>query len=250
MIRSVLIAAVLVSCVLAGPVRAAEFNDAQKKEIGELVRDYLLNNPSVIYEAADKHQQNMAEKADAEAKKALTGLQKDLFEGKNYGIIGAKDAKVPFAEFFDYNCGYCKKAYTELVKLTEKNKDIKIILVDTPILGPSSMLAAKWAVAAGTLGKYTEFHAALMNFQGPKSEETLTKLATDVGLDATKVKEIADKPETEAQISKNMEIFQKLGLNGTPAFALPDRVIRGAAGADALDAIAKEYLDKNRPLKK
>lgn len=242
MFRRVL-ALAAVAAIAALPVKAAEFNDAQKKEIGNIVRQYLLENPGLIYEVADKHQQNMQKAADESAKTALKEQTKALFENKEYGVIGNKKAKVPFVEFFDYNCGYCKHAYPEMVKLTDGDKNIKVILIDTPILGPTSTLAAKWAIAAGKLGKYVEFHAAAMKFEGPKSEETLSEIAKGIGLDPAKVKEIAEKQETTDQITKNMELFQKLGLNGTPAFALPDRVVRGASSAEAMKALAKDYLD-------
>lgn len=241
---------ILVVAMLGLAVPAHAFNEAQKKEIGEVVRQYLLDNPSLIYEAADRHQANMMREAEARGKKVLVEHAKDLFASNEHPIIGNAKARVGVVEFFDYNCGYCKQAFGELTTATAANQDLKIILIDTPILGPSSQLAAQWSIAAHQMGKGLAFHTELMNFQGPKDETTLSELATKAGLDPAKVKAAAAGEAVSAQLAKNMELFQKLGLNGTPAFAAPDRVIRGAISGPMLDQIVKEHLDKNPTVKK
>lgn len=219
---------------------AFAMTDDQKKEIEGVVRQYILDNPEILFEAADRHQQKQEAAANEEAKKILVQKYDELFKNPAYAVMGNKDAKVAFVEFFDYNCGYCKQAFKDLDKLVEKNQDIKIILIDTPILGPTSLEAAKWSVAAGKLGKYVEFHTALMSFQGQKTEETLTKLAKEAGLDPAKVKAQAAKEETTQQIDKNMELFMSLGLRGTPGFAAKDRILRGFVGPEVLEQIAQE----------
>lgn len=237
MLRYILILAALLTL----PVTAhATMSDAQKKEIEGIVRQYILDNPSILFEAADLHQKKQEEAANEAAKKVLDEKAELLFKNPDYAVLGNKDAKVTFVEFFDYNCGYCKQAFKDLNDLVEKNKDIKIVLVDTPILGPTSMDAAKWAIAAGKLGKYVEFHKAAMKFQGPKTEEALTAIAKEAGLDAAAVKERAAKDDVNVQIGKNMELFSSLGLSGTPGFAAKDRVLRGFVGPEVLEQIAKE----------
>lgn len=244
MIRPLSLAIIAVITTTTVPALAAGFDPAQRKEIESIVRQYIMDNPSIVFEAADKHQANQQQKADDDAKKVLKDKSKELFENSNYAVLGNKKAKVPFVEFFDYNCGYCKQAYPDLVKTTDDDKNIKIVLVDTPILGPTSLTAAKWAIAAGKLGKYVEFHGALMNFQGPKDDENLTKLAKDVGLNPDEVRARAGKEDIQKQIDDNMALFSALGLSGTPGFAAPDRVIRGAVGPDVLKQIAKEISEK------
>lgn len=239
------ILSLLVALTLALP--ASAMTDDQKKEIQAVVRQYILDNPEILFEAADLHQKKQEEAANKAAEKVLKERADELFKGQDHRTLGNKKAKTVFVEFFDYNCGYCKKAFTDLQTLTDKNQDIKVVLIDTPILGPSSFEAAKWSVAAAKLGKFTEFHTAAMKFMGPKTEEALVKIATEAGLDSAKMKEQAAKDETAQQIAKNMELFSALGLSGTPAFAAPDRVIRGFVGPEVLEQIAKELQTAKTP---
>ncbi len=238
--RRALLSLFAFSALLAPVAAQAGMTDAQKKEIEAIVRQYILDNPEVLFEAADKHQQKQEEAAAEAAKKVLAEKSDELFKNPAYAVLGNPKAAVAFVEFFDYNCGYCKQAYKDLNALVERNKDIKIILVDTPILGPTSLEAAKWAIAAGKQGKYTEFHKAAMSFTGPKNEESLRAIAKDAGLDPDKVKEAAAKEEVMTQISKNMQLFSSLGLSGTPGFAAKDQVLRGFVGSETLEKMAKE----------
>ncbi len=230
--------------LISTPSLANNFDSKQRKEIETIIRQYILDNPSIVFEAADKHQANESKKQDEDAKKVLKDRAKDIFENKNYSFLGNKSAKVTFTEFFDYNCGYCKHAYADLVKATTEDPNIKIVLIDVPILGPQSVEAAKWAIAAGKMGKYVEYHGALMNFQGPKDEENLKKMGKDLGLDPEKLKTLAADPKTQKQIDENIELFSALGLSGTPGFAVSDRLIRGAVDSAALKQIAKDVLEK------
>jgi protein-disulfide isomerase len=225
---------------LSMPVFAADFTAAQKKDIEAIVKQYLLDNPEIIFQAAENHQRNEQAKADVQAKDVLKNRSADLFDNALAPMLGSPMAKTAFVEFFDYECGYCKQAFSGLSKLVNDNKDIKILLVDTPILSENSYNAARWALAAGKQGKYLAYHAALMEFKGPKTIENLEKLATQIGLDSGKMKIDADGAEVKAQLEKNMELFKALGLNGTPGFAARDRVIRGYVGPEVLAQIAKE----------
>lgn len=240
----ILLMTVAVVALGTGAAFAGSFTDDQKKEIGEVVRSYLMENPSIIYEAAEKHQQALKDAAQEQAKKVLIEKKAEIFDNPAYAFLGDPKAKITFAEFFDYNCGYCKHAYPDLVKMVADHPNIRVVLIDTPILGESSDLAARYAVAAKGFGKYVDYHGAIMRYNGPKNEENLLSLAKGVGLDPAKLKEAAAKPETQAQIDKNMELFRALGLNGTPAFAAPDRLIPEFMGPDSLVQIATEAEGK------
>lgn len=229
--------------VFATPAYAQSFKSEQKAEIEQIIKQYLLDNPGILYQAAENYQRDAAKRADEDAVKVLSESGAALFANADLPFIGNPKAKTVFVEFFDYNCGYCKQAYPGLVKFLNEDKDVKIILVDSPILSEQSNEAAKWALAAKAHGKYNEFHQALMQFQGPKSEETLSKIATDLGLDAGALKTAAQSDQVRDRLVENMDLFQKLGLNGTPAFVAQDRVIRGYTGPEVLKQIADELRE-------
>ena len=90
---------------------------------------------------------------------------KDLVKNDNL-FLGNKNGKEIIIEFFDYNCGYCKRSFPEIMELVSENKDIKIILKELPVLGESSILASKASIASQKQDKYFEFHQELINFSG------------------------------------------------------------------------------------
>jgi protein-disulfide isomerase len=108
---------------------------------------------------------------------------------------------------------------------------------EMPILGPASMMAAQWSVAAHKLGGYEAFHTALMEHKGNVTEELLTKLAKDAGLNPAKVKELAASAEVQAELKDSLDLARTLGISGTPAFVVGDVLVPGAIGGDQLAAL-------------
>lgn len=244
-IHALFLAVLGVACVKGA--QAASFTDAQKKEIGTIIRQYIMDNPEILFEAADKHRENEMKKEQEKADIYLKDNRDKLFSNPNYFSLGDPKAPIAFVEFYDYNCGYCKRAYGEIVKFLDKEKDVRLVLIDTPILSAESHQAALWSIAAGKKGKFPEFHKALMEFQGPKTEENLTNLATSVGLDPKELAALAKTDDVTKQIEENMKIFQGLGLSGTPGFVAYDQVIRGAADAQVFhDLAAKQRAEMDK----
>jgi protein-disulfide isomerase len=220
------------------PSARAEMTPEQKAEIEALVKEYILNNGQVVIESVNKFQ----EKQEAEANKAAETTAKQLIESlkadKSVPVVGNPKGDVTVVEFFDFNCGYCKKAFEEIQSLMKDDKNVKIVLYDMPILGPESMEASKWALAAEKQGKYFEFHTALMNHAGGKDESALKQIAEDTGLDVEKMLKDKASPDIEAQINKHLMTAQSLGIQGTPGFLINEKVFRGYIPYDVMkDAI-------------
>ena len=225
-------------------VSAAEFNDAQKKEMGSIIQEYLMENPEVLRDALielQKREENLAAAAQGEALKAAAD---GLYRSAGDFALGNPKASVAIVEFFDYNCGYCKKSYPDVRKLAEVDKDIRIVLKEFPILGPGSVVAAKAAIAARKQGKYWELHQAYMEFQGQKDEKTALAIAAKVGLDMAQLEKDMNDPQVIEIISQNREIANALGIQGTPAFVAGETLIPGAVGYDGLASLIKDIRDK------
>ncbi len=225
------------SFVAFGPASHAEdgFSDAQKKEIGSVIRDYILENPGLLMEALEKKQRD---------EMAVEEKRFEDFMAKNAGSIadgapfaGNPDADVVIVEFFDYNCGYCKRALADVVALLEEDKNLKVVFRDMPILSPGSHEAALWAMAAGKQGKYYEFHQKLMNKGGSKSTSTFEMVAKELGLDVDQMKKDIKDKAFEDQIAANMKLAQEMGIRGTPAFIIGDRLSRGYLGVSSMKKI-------------
>ena len=216
-------AALLLTTTIAGGMNSVRAQDAAYGDdaFGEAVRAYLLENPEVIVEAMENYQTNQQE---IEARKFEQTLseKKDILHSSSSPFAGNPDGEIVIVEFFDYNCGYCKRAIGDVQTIIDKEKDVKIIFKEMPILSESSMDAARYALAAHKQDKYFEYHAALMNFKGTKSVEMLEKIGADLGLDVEQMKKDAASEEIQTEIQESLALSRELGIRGTPAFIVDD----------------------------
>lgn len=221
------------------PAHAQTLNDAQKTEIEALVKDYILKNPEVLIQSFENHRVAQETRLNEESNKAAKELLGELDSG-NIPSTGAKDADVVIVEFMDYNCGYCKRAFEELDVILKEDKKVKAYFIEMPILGPTSMEAAKWALAAHKQGKYFEFHTALMKHQGPKSDSVLESKAKEVKLDIKKLKEDKESDAVKAELERNMTRANLMNITGTPGFIIGGEVVRGYLTLDQMkEAVAE-----------
>lgn len=243
MLKPFLSLALGLSMLTAVPAAAQSFTDAQKKELEVLFKDYLLNNGQAVMESVQKFQIAEQERQMNEAKENLKNSNEYLYNSGSPSY-GPEDADVTIVEFFDYNCGYCKKAFTELQDVLNSDKKVRVVFKEIPILSPASREAAQWALAANNQGKYFEYHAALMSHAGAKDTALLKKIGGDLGLDVTKLEADSKSAEVSAIIDKNLEMSQKLGVRGTPAFVVGEEFSPGYVPASELKRMIEEQRKK------
>jgi protein-disulfide isomerase len=208
-----------------------------KDDVEKIVHDYIVANPKLIMDSVDDYQKAAMQKRSQEGmKKNKDVLTKDAHSPE----AGNPKGDVTMVEFFDYNCHFCKAAFPAIQSLLEKDKNVRVVFKEFPILGPSSETAAKWALAADKQKKYYEFHSAMMNNKEQITDELLEKVAKDVGMDVAQAKSDVASPEMLVQIEKNRALASDLGLNGTPAFIIGDEV---SPGAISLEAMQKRISD-------
>ena len=125
------------SVFLAAPAPAEKdaFSDSQKSGIEAIVRDYLLKNPEIIRDAFIELQKRQAQAEASEQRKKIAEFADDLFRGTDALIAGNPKGDVTVVEFFDYNCPYCKQAFKQLMQLAEKDKNVRIVFKEFPVLG-------------------------------------------------------------------------------------------------------------------
>lgn len=224
---------------------AAGFTAAQKQEIGQVVKEYLLENPGIIFEAADKHRAQMEADA-AKQSEASIGENIEWLTRPGAPSAGSENPDVTVVEFFDYNCGYCTRALPDIQNILKTDSNVRFVFKEMPILGPTSKTAALWSLAAQRQGKYFEFHVAVMGHRGPKEEAELEKLAKGIGLDVEQIRKDIATGEIEADLQKTVEIAQKVGVQGTPAFIVGSTFIPGYVGEEGL----KQAIETERAKKK
>ncbi len=224
------------AALFALPVQA-QMAPAQRKEIETIVRDYLLKNPEVLREALIELQRR--EKAEEEASRAkiTSDPQSPLFASENHAVVGNPKGKITVVEFFDYNCGYCKRALDDLVRLIKVEPELKVILKDFPVLGPGSVEAAKIAQAAKRQLKgdrFFEFHAKLLGVRGQVGKAQALAAARELGVDMDRLAKDAESDAVREGIEETMRIGDSLGISGTPAYVVGKEVVVGAVGFDKL----------------
>lgn len=223
---------------------ADSFSDAQKTEIETVVRDYLIKHPEVVLQAMQELQARQEKEEKAQQQAALKDNRRALLSNPDDPVMGNPKGDVTVVEFFDYQCGYCKRVFPSLMDTIKADGKVRVVMKELPVLGPASIVAARHALAAKMQGqaKYDAFHNTLMAARGPVTEDSIMSAARTAGLDTTRLATDAKRPEIEQQLRANMELASALGISGTPAFVIGDTLIPGAVEAPVL----KKAIDEAR----
>ena len=213
---------------LASAAEAKTLSPEMRREFEALIKDYLVKNPEVMMEVQTALEAKMEKVQNEKMAGALKENAKELFEPASTPSAGNAKGDVTVVEFFDYNCGYCKKALPDVTALVQSDKNVRFVLKEFPILSKGSEEAAKIAIAARMQGKYWDFHQAMLALQGQANEASALKVAEKAGLDMTRVKKDMASAEAKKEIDDTRALAQKMGINGTPHFLVGDKVIAGA----------------------
>lgn len=207
-------------------------SEDERVRIEQIVRDYLLRNPEILAEVqVALEQKREAEKRLAQ-REAIESSEAAIFQSRQDPVIGNPDAKIAVVEFFDYNCGYCKRALKDMNRMVEADPDLKFILKEFPILGPDSQKAHEVAMAFNMLmpEKYSEFHTTLLSGPGRADEATAIRIAVSLGADEDSLREKMQDESIAQSFGQTYEIANQLGITGTPSYVVGDEVIFGALG--------------------
>ncbi len=207
---------------------STSFSAEQRREFEALIKDYLLRNPEVMIEVQTALESKM-EKINAEKMAvSLKENAKEIFQSPTAPVAGNPKGDVTIVEFFDYNCGYCKKALPDLASVMQADKNVRVVLKEFPILSKGSEETAKVALAAKMQGKYWDFHVAMLNTPGQANEASALKVAEKVGADMARLKKDMGSAEVKKEIDDTRALAQKMGISGTPHFLVGDKVVAGA----------------------
>src|SRR5262249_12417388 len=159
-------------------------------------------HPEVLEEASNELEKR---KADAQAIKhrdAIKQYSQVLFHSPRQVTIGDNQGAVTLVEFFDYNCGYCKNALTDMLSLMRNDPQLRVVLKECPLLGPGSLEAARVAVAVRmqdpTGKKYLDFHQKLLSGRGPADRGRALAAAKEAGLDIKRIEKDMGSDEVKA----------------------------------------------------
>lgn len=156
--------------------------------------------------------------------------------------LGPREASVTLYEFFDYNCPWCRAAARDLDDLVKANPDLRIGLVNNPILSVQSAQAAKVALAvqrAGGSSATAKLYAALLGpgtsgrIDGPRALEAAARL----GHDRAGIEQAADSDEVREALTAQMRLAANLGLHATPSYVVGTSALLGYPGPKSLGKV-------------
>jgi protein-disulfide isomerase len=217
-------------------------------EIGAIVKDYLVKHPEVIQQvltemikkrsAPTTTSSSPASSDQLDRGAVVRGNAKQIFSSPLQVNLGNPDGDVTLVEFFDYNCGFCKRALGDTLDLIKSDPKLKVVLKELPILGPGSIEAARVAIAVHMQDadgkKYLEFHRKLLGDRTRANKARALDVAKELGLDMARIEQDMNSPEVNATIDESSKLAQMLGINGTPSYVVGSNVVVGAVGSTAL----------------
>jgi protein-disulfide isomerase len=192
-----------------------------------IIKDYLLANPEILQEMSQTLEQKQKLAESEQRKVALVSNAEQIFRDKNDFVAGNPNGKVTMVEFFDYNCGWCKKGFPEVLSMIESDKDLRFVLKEFPIFGEDSEYAARAAIAAIKQGKYWDLHMAMFKHEGKIAKDSVDEIAASLGLNMDQLKKDMEDPATAEILVRNRNLAESLAINGTPAFIIDDRLVPG-----------------------
>jgi protein-disulfide isomerase len=234
--------AVAASATPAPAPVATDFSGEQRKEIEKIVKNYLITNPEIFLEAQTALEAKMEKEQAEKLKVAIAENAKEIYRDPQADLAGNANGDITVVEFFDYNCGYCKRGLHDVIKLVESDPNVRVVFKELPILSKGSEEASRVAIASGKQGKYWDVHKAMLEAKGVMNEANALAIATKLGLDIDKLKKDMASPEVEAEIKKSEALAKKMGVNGTPHFLVGDRAIPGAP-EDLYDQLEKHVTE-------
>jgi len=228
------LATILVSALWLTPALALD--EQQKKEMGDFIRAYLIDNPEIMLDVQAALEAKQQTQRLAMADQAVAANHDAIFASKNDVVLGNPEGDVTIVEFFDYNCGYCKQALSDMEDILASDPNIRFVLKEFPILGPNSLAAHRVANAVRLLApeKYAKFHRTLMGGTSMATEDSAIEVAASLGLDEAAIRKSINENPSDDIVRGTYKLATALGVTGTPTYVVGNEALFGAVGKDAI----------------
>ncbi|MDP6832041.1 MAG: DsbA family protein [Alphaproteobacteria bacterium] len=219
--------------------KAQQSSDPETARIEKIIRNYLLREPELMLEVMQKLEARQKAEEEADMIGKIRNNRDALFASADDFIVNPK-GKIPVVEFFDYQCGYCKRFLPTMTRLLKTDRTVRFVFKEFPILGEVSLTASRAALAAKMQGKYRVFHDTLMALRRRLTDGAIYQTAKDVGLDVARLKRDMQNPEISRIIKTNRELAASMGIRGTPSLVVGEKFVPGAIGYEQLTALVEE----------
>lgn len=235
------------------PAAAPQPIPMSKEEFEERAHAALVGHPEWLNEAVQALRMKQQVEAQLRQRAAVADNKAALFSDPTDFTVGNPEGAIVVVEFFDYQCPYCKGMHTALARILAENPDVKIVLKEYPILDPVSVVAAKAVLAGKSIDveKARALHAALIVDRTPEHQLTeahVMDLAKAAGFDAKALSSAMADPAVQAKIESTFALARKMGVEGTPAFAVGDELFPGALPYEKLSAAVQAARAAAKPI--
>jgi protein-disulfide isomerase len=213
--------------LLTTPVSAAEFTPAQRAEIVQILRDALKQDPSILRDAVAALQADEGDRQHASSRAAIASAGSTLVDPAD-PVGGNPKGDVTIVEFFDTRCPYCRKLEPAMAELLARDRNVRLVYKDLPILGPASVLGSKALLAAHRQGGYERLRRAIMDAPPQTTMAIIQEAALRLGLDWQRLQRDMDDAAIQSRIDANLKLAHAVGIDGTPALVIGGDLIPGA----------------------
>ncbi len=233
LIRSLFAVALAIAALSPGVAQAQSFTPQQRGEIESIIREYFIKHPEMIEE--------MQALAQTEKMKRVITENKDvLLNSPRQVTLGNPKGDVTMVEFFDYNCGYCKRALDDMMALMKNDPNLRVVLKEMPVLSQGSMEAAQVGAALAMQDKsgkrYLDFHQKLLTGRGQVDKARALAVAKEAGADMARLEKDMVSAEVKTALEESFKLAEAFSIQGTPSYVIGNEVLVGAVGLKELQA--------------
>lgn len=192
---------------------------------------------------------NASASADPSASVSGSATADDGYVGYrlNREVPGAGTATL----YTDYQCPYCAKAEPKFEEAAKKLDGVLNVTVrHMPLNMHANAVPAALAVEAATAqGKHVEMANKLFNTQNDwkniKERDKLRTLfndyAKELGLNVEEFDKVLLASDTVKPVQRDYEHAVKIGVKGTPTFAVNDKVVEGLDSSSSVDDLVSTF---------
>ena len=230
------VAALSIASMMSSIPSAVAFDASEKEEIGQIVREYLLENPELMIEVQQALEAKEEAQAVAQIVETLSESSEPLFNDPRDPVFGNAEGDVTVVEFFDYNCGFCRRGLPDMEFILANDKNVKFVLKEFPIFGPNSTAVHTVAMAFHSIApeKYYDYHVKMMRQEGQIDKRRALDIAEGEGIDMDALTASMGSPDIIDSFRQTDTLAGGLGITGTPSYIVGDEVLVGALGKDVL----------------
>ena len=232
---SVLIRYIVLGAIVGTQGLCAALSEEQTKDIQGVVKDYLIKNPEVVAQSIMAFQEQQAKARQDKAGEAILKNKAALEAAPYDAVLGNPKGTQVMVAFLDPFCGHCRAFHKVMDEALSKDKDLKIIVKNTPIFGEPSLLAVKALMAANRQGIYAQASAFMDQADPKQTIEDIAKGLKDIkGFDAARFQKDMASKDLDNALKGTIDLAEKIGVNATPTLIVKGRFIEGGMPYAAL----------------